>query len=120
VRPRIIPLTKEITMQGKIMFVLGAATGYVFGTRTGRQGYERLKRQARDFWQNPRVQSTVSSAGDLAREKIPVVGEKVSDAARKATGAASDAAAKHSASESSTTSESTPDSSPSQGSVGNV
>jgi hypothetical protein len=107
-------------MQGKIMFVLGAAAGYVFGTRTGRQGYERLKRQARDFWQNPRVQSTVSTAGDLAREKIPVVGEKVSDVAKKATGAVSDAAAKHSAADSSTSNEPTPDSSPSQGSVGNV
>lgn len=106
-------------MQGKIMFVLGAATGYVVGTRTGRQGYERLKRQARDFWQNPRVQSTVSNAEDFAREKIPVVGEKVSDAAKKATGAVNEAVAKHSASDSPATTEPTPNSSPSQGSVGN-
>jgi hypothetical protein len=106
-------------MQGKIMFVLGAATGYVFGTRTGRQGYERLKRQARDFWQNPRVQSTVSSAEGFAREKIPVVGEKLGDVAKKATGAAGDATAKHSASDTTTSSDTTPNSSPSQDSVGN-
>jgi hypothetical protein len=62
------PHTEEFIMQGKIMFVLGAATGYVFGTRTGRQGYERLKRQAKDFWQNPRVQSTVSS-GQYRRQE---------------------------------------------------
>jgi len=112
-------------MQGKIMFVLGAATGYVFGTRTGRQGYERLKRQAKDFWQNPRVQSTVSSAEDFAREKIPVVGDKVSAAAKKATGSVSDAVAKHSATDSPTDTnsptedESSSSPSSSQGSVGN-
>jgi len=112
-------------MQGKIMFVLGAATGYVFGTRTGRQGYERLKRQAKEFWQNPRVQSTVSNAEDFAREKIPVVGDKVSAAAKKATGAVNEAVAKHSATDtptdtsSPTEDESTSRTSPSQGSVGN-
>jgi hypothetical protein len=99
-------------MQGKIMFVLGAATGYVIGTRTGRQGYERLKRQAKDFWENPRVQSTVSNAEDFAREKIPVVGDKVSEVAKKATGAVSDAVGKHSSDSPAATD--TPSSSPSQ------
>ncbi len=70
-------------MQGKIMFALGAAVGYVFGTRTGRQGYERLKKQASDFWQNERVQRTVQDVEDFAKDKIPVVGEKVSDVTEK-------------------------------------
>jgi len=70
-------------MQGKIMFVLGAAAGYVVGTRTGRQGYERLKTQAKNFWQNPKVQNTVSQAEDFAREKLPVVGEKLNNTVKK-------------------------------------
>jgi len=70
-------------MQGKIMFVLGAAAGYVVGTRTGRQGYERLKKQANDFWHNPKVQNTVSQAEDFAREKLPVVGYKLNSTVKK-------------------------------------
>jgi hypothetical protein len=67
-------------MQGKILFVAGVAVGYVFGTRRGRQGYEKLKRQAGDVWSSPRVQKTVSDAQKLAKDNIPVVGEKISDA----------------------------------------
>lgn len=69
-------------MQGKIMFVLGAAAGYVVGTRRGRQGYEQLKRQASDAWQNPRVQATVQKTVDnveqFAKDKVPAVAPAVS------------------------------------------
>jgi hypothetical protein len=75
-------------MKGKVMFVVGAAVGYVVGTRAGRQGYERLKSQASDLWLNPKVQDTVESVGDLAKDKIPVVGGAISDASKKITGRA--------------------------------
>ncbi|MCU1406595.1 MAG: hypothetical protein JWQ43_2898 [Glaciihabitans sp.] len=77
------------------MFVLGAATGYVVGTRTGRQGYERLKRQASALWTAPSVQKTVTQAEEFARDKIPVVGATVSAAAKKAGEAVTDAAEKN-------------------------
>lgn len=74
-------------MQGKIMFVLGAAAGYVVGTRRGRQGYEQLKRQASDAWQNPRVQSTVQKTVDnveqFAKDKVPAVAPAVSKISEK-------------------------------------
>ncbi|HEV7948853.1 MAG TPA: YtxH domain-containing protein [Glaciihabitans sp.] len=95
-------------MQGKIMFVLGAAAGYVIGTRKGRQGYEKLKQQASDFWQNPQVQRTVNNAEDFAREKIPVVGEKVSAAAKKATHSVDEAVKNRVKSDDSNESTSTP------------
>jgi hypothetical protein len=72
-------------MQGKLMFALGAAAGYVFGTRTGRKGYERLKSQAGNLWLNPHVQETVSTVGEFAKDKIPVVGGTIADASQKLT-----------------------------------
>jgi hypothetical protein len=67
------------------MFALGAAAGYVFGTRTGRKGYERLKSQAGNLWLNPRVQETVSTVGEFAKDKIPVVGGTIAGASQKLT-----------------------------------
>jgi hypothetical protein len=70
-------------MRGKIIFVLGAAAGYVIGTKRGRKGYEQLKGQASDVWQNPRVQKTVADVENYAREQLPVVKDQLSDAAKK-------------------------------------
>ena len=66
-------------MQKKLIFVVGAAIGYVVGTRTGRAGYERLKHQAADVWQNPRVQKTVDDVEHFAKDKVPVVGDVIGD-----------------------------------------
>ena len=70
-------------MQGKIMFAVGAAVGYAIGSRAGRESYDRLKSQFTEFWQDPRVQQKVSEAQEFAKEKIPTVGEKVSQAVKK-------------------------------------
>jgi len=74
---------KGVTVQGKFIFLLGVAAGYVVGTRVGRQGYEDLKKQATAVWHDPRVQHSVATAGEFARDKIPVVGGLVGDAAHK-------------------------------------
>ena len=70
-------------MQKKLIFVVGAAIGYVVGTRTGRAGYERLKHQAADVWQNPRVKKTVTEVEHFAKDKVPVVGEGFGDLREK-------------------------------------
>ncbi|MCU1586246.1 MAG: hypothetical protein JWM49_2802 [Microbacteriaceae bacterium] len=85
-------------MQGKLMFALGAAAGYVFGTRSGRKGYERLKSQASNLWLNPRVQETVSTVGEFAKDKIPVVGGTIADASQKLTDRVRSDSGAHSAS----------------------
>ncbi|PRY70042.1 hypothetical protein B0I08_101164 [Glaciihabitans tibetensis] len=84
-------------MQGKIVFALGVAAGYVLGTRVGRKGYEDLKKQANDVLHNPRIQKSVATAADFARENIPVVGDLVGDLSQKVPGQADDPAPKHSA-----------------------
>lgn len=72
-------------MHGKIMFAFGAAVGYVVGSRSGREAYDRLKERATEFWQDPRVKEKVSEAQEFAKEKLPVAGEKISQAAKKVT-----------------------------------
>ena len=76
-------------MQKKLIFALGAAVGYVVGTRTGRQGYEKLKRQARDTWQSPTVQRGVDTVEGFVQDKIPVAASAVSDVRHKLDDAAS-------------------------------
>jgi hypothetical protein len=71
-------------MKKKLMFVLGAAAGYVIGTRTGRQGYEKLKTQVGEVWQKPAVQDGLSKAESFVEEKIPVVGSTVSQGLKTA------------------------------------
>lgn len=53
-------------MKGKIAFVLGAAVGYVLGTRAGRERYEQIKRGAEKVWHTEPVQKGV----DLVRGTI--------------------------------------------------
>ena len=48
-------------MKGKIAFVLGAAVGYVLGTRAGRERYEQIKRGAQAVWQTEPVQQGVGA-----------------------------------------------------------
>lgn len=59
-------------MKGKIAFVLGAAVGYVLGTRAGRERYEQIKRGAQHVWNTEPVQQGVDfvkdSIGDRADE----------------------------------------------------
>lgn len=54
----------------KAAFILGAAAGYVLGTRAGRDRYEQLKEASRRMTENPTVQETAgllrAQAGGMA------------------------------------------------------
>lgn len=56
-------------MKGKIAFVLGAAVGYVLGTRAGRERYEQIKRGAQTVWNTPPVQRGVELVRDAVDER---------------------------------------------------
>ncbi|MDX6302139.1 MAG: hypothetical protein QOF53_3353 [Nocardioidaceae bacterium] len=73
-------------MKGKAALVIGLATGYVLGTRDGRERYEQIKTQANRLMNDPRVQEKASQATDLAKQKAPVLKDKVADATKKAGG----------------------------------
>lgn len=68
----------------KLGYLAAGAVGYVLGARAGRERYEQIASQAQRFWNNPRVQQSVHDAQDLAREKAPVVGEKIYETAKHA------------------------------------
>ena len=67
-------------MRGKISLLAGGAIGYVLGTRAGRERYEQIRAQAQGLWNNPKVQEKASQAQDLAKEKAPILKDKVADA----------------------------------------
>jgi hypothetical protein len=67
-------------MNGKLVFAAGLAVGFVLGARQGRGAYDKLTARVQRTWNDPAVQRRVSDAQDVIREKVPVVGEKVSDA----------------------------------------
>jgi len=70
----------------KIITLAAAATGYVLGSRAGRQRYEQISAQAQKLWQDPRVQRAAADAKETAAAKAPVVKDKVSQATSKVTG----------------------------------
>lgn len=75
-------------MKGKVGFVLGAALGYVLGTRAGRARYEQIKRGASAVWETPLVQQGVSAVKSQVGDGL----DSVKAAAANAVKAAFDAA----------------------------
>lgn len=72
-------------MRGKAALVVGLATGYVLGTRDGRVRYQQIKTQFNRVISDPRVQEKTAQATDLAKEKAPLVKDKLADVTEKAT-----------------------------------
>ncbi|WP_043470413.1 hypothetical protein [Kitasatospora sp. MBT66] len=67
----------------KLSFGVGLATGYVLGTRAGRQRYEQIARVTRQVAQNPKVQGATDKArqqaGAVAGKAAGAVADKVGD-----------------------------------------
>lgn len=68
----------------KLTILLSAAAGYVLGTRAGRERYEQIKSMAVKVKDDPRVQEKAERAAEVAKEKAPVVKDKVTGAAEAA------------------------------------
>lgn len=64
-------------MRGKLLFVTGAAVGYVLGTRAGRKRYEQMKSAALKVWESPGVQKQVNAVEDFVAEKVGEIPEAV-------------------------------------------
>ena len=71
-------------MKGKIAFVLGAAVGYVLGTRAGRERYEQIKRGAQNVWHTEPVQRGVGAVRGAAQGKIDELKASVVRAGKEA------------------------------------
>lgn len=70
----------------KLTLLIAGGIGYVLGTRAGRERYEQIKKAATRVKDDPRVQEKAAQAADLAKEKAPVVKDKVATAASTAAG----------------------------------
>lgn len=79
----------------KLILLAVGAVGYVLGSRAGRERYEQIKGMAVKVKDDPRVQEKAAQATDLAKEKAPVVKDKVVSAAGAAAGTVSDKVTSH-------------------------
>lgn len=70
-------------MRGKVMFGVGLAVGYVFGTRAGRKRYEQLKSVAESLWNTQPVQQSVDAAKGFALTYTGDAAEVVLDSVKK-------------------------------------
>lgn len=75
-------------MKGKLLFVSGAAVGYVLGTRAGRKRYEQIKGAAESVWNTPLVQQGVDQVKGFALARVGTVSDAFFDNAKKLVNAA--------------------------------
>jgi hypothetical protein len=73
-------------MKGKLVFLAGAATGYVLGTRAGRKRYEQIKSSAERFWNTPAVQRGVEQVQGFVDDHASDVPSVVGNTAKKVVG----------------------------------
>ncbi|TFD26422.1 hypothetical protein [Cryobacterium lyxosi] len=66
-------------MKGKFLFLAGTATGFVLGSKAGRQAYDRLSAKAHRLWGDPTTQKVIPQAETIARDAASVAQTKVSD-----------------------------------------
>ncbi|WP_426594028.1 YtxH domain-containing protein [Cellulomonas sp. McL0617] len=73
----------------RIVFIVGVAVGYLFGTQSGRRQLEKLRVFASDVWADPRVQGYVqeyeAQAAAFAKQQGAALWEKAVDTAKSAT-----------------------------------
>ena len=69
----------------KLLLLAVAGVGYVLGSRAGRERYEQIMGTVNKVKNDPRVQEKTQQAVDIAKDKAPVVQEKLAGAAGAAT-----------------------------------
>jgi hypothetical protein len=60
-------------MKGKVLFVVGGLTGYVLGTRAGRERYEQIKTQWVKLWNAKPVRAQRTKVEDFAKARVSEV-----------------------------------------------
>ncbi|MGM7669727.1 YtxH domain-containing protein [Microbacterium sp. A93] len=79
-------------MKRLITLGIGAALGYLLGSREGRQNLDKFAKNAQSFWNDPKTQEQVQRATSTVKEQAPVVAERAAGLADKATEAVKDKA----------------------------
>jgi hypothetical protein len=63
-------------MPSKTTFLAGFATGYVLGSRAGRERYEQIRRATKSAARNPKVQRTTATLQQQAGEALTSAKDK--------------------------------------------
>jgi hypothetical protein len=66
-------------MRYKATFVMGLGTGYVLGSRAGRNRYEQISRLASSVWQKPMVQGATGTVTQQAGSLFGAAKSRVSN-----------------------------------------
>jgi len=69
----------------RLPLLVAGGIGYVLGAKAGKERYEQILGTFNKVKDDPRVQDKAQQAVDIAKEKAPVVQEKLSGAADAAT-----------------------------------
>lgn len=72
-------------MKRLITLGIGAALGYLLGSREGRQNLDKFAKNAQGFWNDPKTQQQVQRATSTVKDQAPAVAEKAAGLADKAT-----------------------------------
>jgi len=67
----------------RLPLLVAAGIGYVLGTKAGRERYEQILQTFNKVKDDPRVQEKTQQATDLAKQKAPIVKDKIAEAADK-------------------------------------
>ncbi|BDZ45425.1 YtxH domain-containing protein [Naasia aerilata] len=73
-------------MKGKLVFVAGAAVGYVLGAQAGRKRYEQIRAGAEKLWNSPTVQKSVGQVQTFVDDHASDVPAAVAESAKKVVG----------------------------------
>jgi hypothetical protein len=78
-------------MRGKTMFLVGAAAGWVLGTRAGREKYDQMMQAAHKAMENPTVHETTGQIQAqatklLGQGKETLANSKIADKVRRRDG----------------------------------
>ena len=67
----------------KLLILVAGGIGYVLGTKAGRERYEQMRGTFNKVKDDPRVQEKTQQATELAKQKAPIVKDKLAGAADK-------------------------------------
>lgn len=73
-------------MKTRMVFMAGAAVGYVLGTKAGRERYEQIKRLSQQVSENPNVQEAAGRLRAKGGEVAGVARDKAGGLASSAKG----------------------------------
>ncbi|GAA8851441.1 hypothetical protein DUHN55_37740 [Helicobacter pylori] len=71
---------------GKISMLAAGAIGYVFGTRAGREQYDKISGQAKRLWKDPKVQRKAGQAQEAAEDLGHKAGDKITAKVKEKAG----------------------------------